>query len=112
MLASHRAIVFTWVCIAFSASNSPASPSSDWPDVSGRFGPSARDVQHILAVVRPRSDIRKPITKIEMDRTPEEATVYGGNGYPQSVVTLVKKRGAWSVASVQQITEVIHLEAD
>jgi hypothetical protein len=112
MFAFYRASVFILACITFSASNSPASASSDWPDVSGRFGLSARDVQQILAVLRPRSDIRKPITRIEMSRKPDEATVHGGNGYPQTVVTLVKKRGAWSVASVEQVTEVIHVEAD
>ena|SRR5438874_13269353 len=107
-----RSAVVICAFVALSASNAHSSPSSDWPDVSGRFGPSARDVHQILAIVRPRSDIRKPITKIEMWRTPDEATVHGGNGYPQTLVTLVKKHGVWSVASIEQITEVIHLEAD
>ena len=107
-----RSIVLVWACVALVTSNAHSSPSSDWPDVSGRFGPSPRDVQQILAIVRPRSDIRKPITKIEMWRTPDEASVTGGEGYPQTLITLVKKHGAWSVVSVQQITETIHLEAD
>jgi hypothetical protein len=70
-----------------------------------------RDVQQILAVLRPRSDVRKPIVKIEMSRIPDEAEAYGGQGMPQTVVTLVRKRGTWSVVSVTEVTEVIHLEA-
>ena len=81
------------------------SPSSDWPDVGGRYPLSASDVRQILAIVRPRADIRKPISRIEVWRH-DEAEVHGGDGQNQTFVRLTRTHGKWSVVSVVEETRV------
>src|ERR1700738_92754 len=80
-----------------------SSPSADWPDVGGRYSLSQRDVGQIIACVLQRSDVQKPISKIEVWH-PDQAEVHTGEGEGGSFVRLVRKHGKWSVVSVVQET--------
>lgn len=81
------------------------SPSSDWPDIGGRYELSLRDVQQIVACVLQRADVRKPIAKIEAWYR-NQAEVHCGptsDGATASFVKLVRKDGKWSIVSVEKV---------